>query len=439
MAQIDASIPLGIRPMQVENPMNQLAQVLQIQGIKQQQEARNLALQKENRLAQVLGQSYAKPEEREEALLRGGFIDQSTKLAKDRRDNMKTDADTKKTSYETVAKKLEIMGQTFGAVRANPTLESAMMALDYLGQNGAMEPQEVAQYKAQIQSDPSKIAALADQAFRATLDAKEQIAKYQTNNTGGQTVTQAIDPVTGKATLTSAIQNTQSPDNAASVAVQMRGQNMTDARARETLSATMTKPFEVTGEDGKPVLVQQDKQGNIRPVQGYAPKSGGKPMTEGQAKANLFGSRMKESDRILQELEGKYSPMAVNAKMGAEKLPGVGAVAGAVGNAMLSGEGQKAEQAQRDFVNAVLRRESGAVISDAEFANAQKQYFPQPNDKPENLAQKRRNRQMAIQGLEAEVPGGLKMGGAQPSGGATGGWDKSSPEVDALLKKYGGR
>jgi hypothetical protein len=233
MAQIDASIPLGIRPMQVENPMNQLAQVLQIQGIKQQQEARNLALQKENRLAQVLGQSYAKPEEREEALLRGGFIDQSTKLAKDRRDNMKTDADTKKTSYETVAKKLEIMGQTFGAVRANPTLESAMMALDYLGQNGAMEPQEVAQYKTQIQANPGQIAALADQAFRATLDAKDQIAKYQTNNTGGQTVTQAIDPVTGKATQVSAIRNTQSPDNAASVAVQMRGQNMTDSRARE--------------------------------------------------------------------------------------------------------------------------------------------------------------------------------------------------------------
>lgn len=206
--------------------------------------------------------------------------------------------------------------------------------------------------------------------------------------------------------------------------ITVRGQNMTDARAREATAATVTKPFEVTGPDGLPILVQQDKQGNIRPVQGYGPKNSGKTMTEGQAKANLFGSRMKEADRILQELEGKYSPMAVNAKMGAEKMPGVGGLAGAVGNLMLSTEGQQAEQAQRDFVNAVLRRESGAVISEPEFANAQKQYFPQPNDTPEVLAQKRRNRALAIGGMEAEVPGGLRAGGqpAAPASGAKGGW-----------------
>jgi hypothetical protein len=292
---------------------------------------------------------------------------------------------------------------------------------------------------------PEAIARFADMGFRAALSTKEQLPKLQTNNIGGATVTQQFDPVTGKQLGQSAIQNTQSPDNAASNArmaadaaaaraVQMRGQNLTDARARESYQATLTKPFEVTGEDGKPVLVQQDRQGNIRPVQGYAPKSGGKPMTEGQAKANLFGSRMKESDRILSELEGKYSPMAVNAKMGAEGMSGVGGLAGAVGNAMLSREGQMAEQAQRDFVNAVLRRESGAVISEPEFKNAQKQYFPQPNDTPDVLQQKRRNRQMAIRGLEAEVPGGLRTGGPASSGGASGGWDGGGNDPLGLRK-----
>ena len=74
---------------------------------------------------------------------------------------------------------------------------------------------------------------------------------------------------------------------------------------------------------------------------------------------------------------------------------------------MLSDNNKKAEQAQRDFVNAVLRRESGAVIAESEFANAQKQYFPQPGDSAavEKL-QKARNRQIAIQGLLAEVPAG---------------------------------
>ena len=55
-------------------------------------------------------------------------------------------------------------------------------------------------------------------------------------------------------------------------------------------------------------------------------------------------------------------------------------------------------------INAVLRRESGAVISPSEFANANKQYFVQPNDKPGNIAQKARNRQLAIEGVLNGVP-----------------------------------
>ncbi len=38
------------------------------------------------------------------------------------------------------------------------------------------------------------------------------------------------------------------------------------------------------------------------------------------------------------------------------------------------------EQAERNFVNAVLRRESGAAISPEEFVSAEKQYFAQRGD-----------------------------------------------------------
>ena len=54
------------------------------------------------------------------------------------------------------------------------------------------------------------------------------------------------------------------------------------------------------------------------------------------------------------------------------------------------------EQAQRNFINAVLRRESGAAIAESEFANARIQYFPQPNDPPE-VELKRKNRELAIE------------------------------------------
>lgn len=61
------------------------------------------------------------------------------------------------------------------------------------------------------------------------------------------------------------------------------------------------------------------------------------------------------------------------------------------------------EQAERNFINAVLRRESGAAIAPSEFDNAAKQYFPRSGDGPEVLAQKLRNRQQVIESFKAEA------------------------------------
>lgn len=40
------------------------------------------------------------------------------------------------------------------------------------------------------------------------------------------------------------------------------------------------------------------------------------------------------------------------------------------------------------------------MISPEEFANAEQQYFPQPGDWPEVIAQKRKNRENAIAGFK---------------------------------------
>jgi hypothetical protein len=55
-----------------------------------------------------------------------------------------------------------------------------------------------------------------------------------------------------------------------------------------------------------------------------------------------------------------------------------------------------AAQNVRNFINAQLRRESGAAISEGEFYNAYQQYIPQPGDDPQTIKSKERNRQMAI-------------------------------------------
>lgn len=128
-----------------------------------------------------------------------------------------------------------------------------------------------------------------------------------------------------------------------------------------------------------------------------------KPPTEGQAKALMFGSRMAIADEVINELGKTGNNLPNMTKQAVESIPLVGNALGMGANKLLASEGQqRVEQAQRDFINAVLRRESGAAIADSEFDNARKQYFPQPGDTPAVLRQKAANRRTAIEGMKAE-------------------------------------
>jgi hypothetical protein len=141
-------------------------------------------------------------------------------------------------------------------------------------------------------------------------------------------------------------------------------------------------------------------------------------MTEAQGKAMLFGSRMQAANEILAGLEGKGVMTPSLTKMAVEEVPLVGGALGMAANVMVaSPEQQQVEQAQRDFVNAVLRRESGAVIADSEFRNAAKQYFPQPGDDKNTREQKRKNRELAIRGILTEAgPGAPDITSATGTG-----------------------
>lgn len=69
------------------------------------------------------------------------------------------------------------------------------------------------------------------------------------------------------------------------------------------------------------------------------------------------------------------------------------------GNQWAGKDYQQITQAQRDFINAVLRRESGAAISPQEFENAALQYFPQPGDDPETVKQKLANQRTQLEAI----------------------------------------
>lgn len=123
-----------------------------------------------------------------------------------------------------------------------------------------------------------------------------------------------------------------------------------------------------------------------------------KPQTEAQGQSAIYGQRAQDAEKIIGKLEG-YASSANPASFGAQMTLPASGFLGAVSNVAKSDDFQSIEQAQRNFLNAVLRRESGAVISPSEFSEGRAQYFPMPGDSEEVLAQKRRNRQVQIRGL----------------------------------------
>ena len=127
----------------------------------------------------------------------------------------------------------------------------------------------------------------------------------------------------------------------------------------------------------------------------------GEKQTGEQANAATFSTRMHEADKIISDPAIYSVGLGVSggAREAVKDLPLVGTAlsgAGAKGEAF-----QKYDQARRDFVNATLRKESGAAINASEFANAEKQYFPVPGDKPGVIAQKAKNRATAIDTIAA--------------------------------------
>lgn len=118
-----------------------------------------------------------------------------------------------------------------------------------------------------------------------------------------------------------------------------------------------------------------------------------------QYQAGGFAKRMETSGSIIDQLENDPEFKITSVKTSLQqKIPGL------LGG-LKDPKVQSLEQAQRDFVNAVLRRESGAAISPSEFESAQKQYFPQPGDTAEVLAQKSANRKQATEAIKATAGG----------------------------------
>jgi len=275
--------------------------------------------------------------------------------------------------------------------------------------------------------------------------------KYERENTGGEiAIVNPYEP-TGKAVST--IPRTISPDTQATLAQAQKlanraffnlnaAQQAQDRREAQRLGLGIQQfnlnkwqaqnPAMSFHEGDNGPVAFNPRSGVATPVvtPTGAPLPGGKPLTESQSNATAYGMRMEESNKILSGLENEG---VKNTGMIRGTLGSVAGLTPFIGDKLQSGvsgvmnvlpgiaggpseKQQMFDQAKRNFITAVLRKESGASISPSEFENEEKKYFAQPGDTDAAIKQKQDSRNLAIKAMGIQAGPGAKN--INPNAGA---------------------
>ena len=185
------------------------------------------------------------------------------------------------------------------------------------------------------------------------------------------------------------------------------GQVMYQGQPKTPAKPSAVQEYEYAKEQGFPGTFQDweaSKKGGmslqVDPATGAVTfQQGGniKPMTEGQSKDTVFATRAQGSLPLIDEFG--------SALTGAKGL--IGGTVGqlpVVGNYAKSEAFQKAEQAGKEFLQAILRKDTGAAITKEETAEYGSVYLPRPGDSPEFIEQKRASRLRALEAIKAGMP-----------------------------------
>ena len=433
---INPNIALGIQQPQQVNMLGQYAQVMAMRAAQQEIEGN---------------------EGVRSALSRGVPEDptQLLQYGKQGRATYESLLKGRKEQVDTAAKTLTMAGQIAGYVRDNPTPENFVNAVGTMVQNGVLTRAQAERVIADAGNDPTKIKSYAErtasdalsEADRLTARTRIQAANigagpgYQRNALerekwdydianpkmtplAGEKVVNGekipayfgYDPRTNSMVevsmptvsvgpLTTVDQppptNGLAPPNVNALTAPAAGAPTSPVMRPPALTApSAAAPNAAIPSAASPTSVS----GGVR----FGPKSTAENLTEYQGKSTAFAIRAKQAHDILNVVgeSGKVQPGLI--KRIAEATPLIGEGLGTSLNFTQSDAQQQIEQAQRNFVNAVLRQESGAAINESEFNNAKKQYFPQPGDSAAVIEQKRLNREAAIQGFEVSAGPGAK-------------------------------
>jgi hypothetical protein len=127
--------------------------------------------------------------------------------------------------------------------------------------------------------------------------------------------------------------------------------------------------------------------------------------TEAQERTVLYEEKSRKQLPILNQFEKALTNKMDTALESGSNIPIVG-----IATSAFQGEDYKlARNAGGIFMSGILRKDTGAAITDQEQAMAEKFYLPAPNDTPLILAAKRLARMQAVDALRSILPEGSEL------------------------------
>ena len=180
--------------------------------------------------------------------------------------------------------------------------------------------------------------------------------------------------------------------------------------------------------------IRTTPDGGVELVQGAGISQ--RPLTEGQSKDTTYATRAEGALPVLD----RYDVALADIGDRALDVDPTGLLRGR----MQSTDYQLGKQAGDEFLQAILRKDTGAAITADEQQLYGVTYLPQPGDSPEVIAQKRQARSRALEALKAGLPPSaivaqeraLEQSGSGAAAPTTP--DTAQMSDDELLQMYGG-
>jgi len=420
---IDTSMYGNIKPIQLENPLTQFAQVSAIENAQNQNRLADLMFgEKQRGIAEekAMNQLYAGAVGADGAIDRnklyssmaqGGFgsklqtVQKGFAEADEKQSTIrKNDATARKTGFEAANLALtqhrDLLNTVNDPATARQWLVAAYQNPDTKGIFERMGPLEVALQR--FDQGVTTPETFAKWKMGASMNA-EKLVEYTTPNAN-----------------TVANNNTSIQTTGMNNATSVRTTGMNNATSVKTTGMNNATSVQTTG-----MTNATSRANNADTISATAAKD--KALTETQGNATMFASRMKDASSTLVPLEEK----GINASN-----PRTMAAGNIATNWMASNEGQQYMQAARNWVTANLRKESGAAIPDPELASEIKKYFAMPGDGKDVIAQKRQARAVAEEGMLVQAgPGAQKIQGVLDRGGSKAG-SRADPLVGSVKDGY---